>query len=104
MLTGCRPGEAMVATWEQFGAELGFWIKPGAQTKQRKIHKAPLCPAALELLARIRADREATPRRNGSNFVFPGQVYGEPLKHLHNAWEKIAGPATVSYGRTRLIK
>jgi len=48
MLTGCRPGEAMAAAWEQFDAEPGFWIKPSAQTKQRKIHKAPLGPAALE--------------------------------------------------------
>jgi integrase len=32
MLTGCRPGEAMLATWDQFDAELGFWIKPSAHT------------------------------------------------------------------------
>lgn len=96
MLTGCRPGEAMAAAWEQFDAEPGFWIKPSAQTKQRKIHKAPLGPAALELLARIRADRVPTPRRTGSNFVFPGRIHGEPLKHIHNAWKKISGSATVS--------
>jgi len=83
MLTGCRPGEAMAAAWEQIDAEPGFWIKPSAQTKQRKIHKAPLGPAALELLARIGADRVATPRRTGSNFVFTGRIHGEPLKHIH---------------------
>src|SRR4029079_7688487 len=39
MLTGCRPAEARKATWEQFDAEPGFWIKPSAHTKQRKVHK-----------------------------------------------------------------
>lgn len=96
MLTGCRPGEAMLAKWEQFDAEPGFWIKPSAHTKQRKVHKAPLGPAAIELIARIRAEREATPRRARSEFVFPGQVYGQPLKQLRTAWEEVAGAATVS--------
>lgn len=96
MLTGCRPGEAMTATWEQLEAEPGFWIKPGATTKQRRIHKAPLGPAAIELVDQIRAHREATPRRSDSSFVFPGQVYGQPLKHLHNAWKQISDAATVS--------
>jgi integrase len=90
MLTGCRPGEAMAATWEQFDAEPGFWIKPSAQTKQRKIHKAPLGPAAIELLARVR-----TARQYGV-YVFPGRVLVQPLKHLHNAWKEIVGTATVS--------
>ncbi len=30
MLTGCRPGEAIHATWDQFDAEPGFWVKPDA--------------------------------------------------------------------------
>ncbi|MGO9237996.1 MAG: tyrosine-type recombinase/integrase [Methylocella sp.] len=96
MLTGCRPGEAMAATWEQFDAEPGFWVKPSSHTKQRKTQKGPLGPAALELLATIRASRESTPRRSGSDYVFPGQVYGQPLRHLHNAWKEITGMATVA--------
>ena len=49
MLTGCRPGEAMLATWAQFDAQPGFWIKPSSHTKQRKEHRLPLeraCSAA----------------------------------------------------------
>ena len=96
MLTGCRPGEAMAATWEQFDAEPGFWIKPSAHTKQRRPHKAPLGPAAVELLERVRSEREATPRRARSEYVFPGQVYGQPLKQLRTTWAEITGAATVS--------
>ena len=36
LLTGCRPGEAILATWRQFDAQPGYWIKPAATTKQRK--------------------------------------------------------------------
>ena len=39
-------GEAMAATWDQVDVEPGFWVKPGAQTKQRKIHKAPIGPGS----------------------------------------------------------
>src|SRR6516162_3980396 len=70
MLTGCRPGEAMLATWDQFDAEPGFWVKPSAHTKQRKVHRVPLAAAAIELLEQIKAQREKTPRRAQSNFVF----------------------------------
>jgi integrase len=81
MLTGCRPKEAMLATWEQFNAEPGYWIKPSAHTKQRKTHKAPLNPAALELIERLRRNRKP-----GATWIFPGQRPGKPLKQLHSIW------------------
>ncbi len=96
MLTGARPGEAMAATWEQFDAEPGFWVKPSSHTKQRKTHKAPIGAAAIELIERLRAVRDASPRTKDSPYVFPGQVRGEPLRHLHNAWKEIADAATVN--------
>lgn len=96
MLTGCRPGEAMAATWEQFDAEPGFWVKPSSHTKQRRTHKAPLGPAALELLETIRAASDATPRRQKSPYVFPGQVFGEPLRQLQYVWREVVEDATVA--------
>jgi integrase len=33
MVTGCRPVEAMLATWQQFDPEPGYWIKPSAHVK-----------------------------------------------------------------------
>jgi integrase len=99
MLTGCRPGEAIHATWDQFDAEPGFWVKPSAHTKQRKVHRVPLGAAAAELIERIRAQREKTPRRAQSNFVFPGQSHGEPLKQLRSVWEAVTEAASLALWR-----
>jgi integrase len=78
MLTGCRPVEAMKASWEEFDNEPGYWIKPSAHVKVRKAHKLPLSPAALELVDRLRKKREG-------NWVFPGKP-GQPLATLWHVW------------------
>jgi integrase len=92
MLTGSRPDEAMNARWEQFDAEPGYWIKPSSHTKQRKVHKAPLNPAALELLARLRVKRDT----GKSPWVFPGQNRpSAPLKQIWSVWYRARELATV---------
>ncbi len=80
MLTGCRPAEAMRAEWSEFDNEPGYWIKPSAHTKQRKAHKLPLSPAAIELIERLRG------KRRGSSWVFPGDKRGEHLAALWHVW------------------
>src|SRR6516164_8878862 len=67
MLTGARPIEAVKAGWEEFDKEPGYWIKPSAHTKQRKIHKLPLSPAAIELVDQLRKKRKG-------KWVFSGDV------------------------------
>jgi integrase len=79
MLTGCRPIEAMKAQWEEFDKEPGCWIKPSAHTKQRKVHKLPLSPAAIELVDRLREKRKG-------KWVFPGDVPGAHLTALSRVW------------------
>jgi integrase len=79
MLTGARPIEAMKAGWEEFDKEPGYWIKPTAHTKQRKTHKLPLSPAAIELIERLRRERKG-------NWVFPGDKPGEHLIALFHVW------------------
>jgi integrase len=79
MLTGCRPAEAMRAEWPEFDKEPGYWIKPSAHTKQRKVHRLPLSPPAIELIERLRKTRKG-------NWVFPGDIAGEPLKALWHVW------------------
>jgi integrase len=79
MLTGCRPGEAMQATWQEFDAEPGYWIKPSAHTKQRKPHRLPLNPPALELVNRLRKKRKG-------RWVFPGDKPDEHLAALWHVW------------------
>jgi integrase len=80
-LTGCRPGEAMKAKWPELDKEPEYWIKPSAHTKQRKPHKLPLSPPALELIERLRKKRKGK-----SEWVFPGDIEGKPLKALHHVW------------------
>ncbi|MGB6537987.1 MAG: integrase family protein [Xanthobacteraceae bacterium] len=79
MLTGCRPAEAMQAQWEEFDKEPGYWIKPSAHTKQRKVHRLPLNPPAIELVDRLRKKRTG-------QWVFPGDIANEPLKALWHVW------------------
>ncbi len=79
MLTGCRPAEALKATWEEFDSEPGYWIKPSAHVKQRKTHKLPLSPATIELVDRLRKARKG-------NWVFPGDKPGEHLAALWHVW------------------
>ena len=90
MLTGCRPGEAMRATWAEF-ADPGFWDKPSAHTKQRKRHRVPLSPAATEFIEQIRAKKP-----EGADFVFPGQKKGTALRQIRTAWEAITDKASVA--------
>jgi integrase len=86
MLTGCRPGEAMLATWEQFDVLPGFWIKPSTHTKQRKEHRLPLSAPALQLIADIRSARgELAP----DDYVFPGQRPEQPLQQLRTCWDAV---------------
>jgi len=99
MLTGCRPGEAMLATWDQFDAEPSVWVKPSAHTKQRRVHRVPLGPGALELLQAIRAERKKA-KLPPTTFVFPGQKAGQPLKQLRSTWAWVAGFGSVSLWRS----
>jgi integrase len=84
MLTGCRPSEALQAKWEEMDSEPGYWIKPSSRVKQRRQHKLPLNPAALELIERLRSDR-----RKASPWLFHGDVPGQPLKSLFRVWEHV---------------
>ena len=92
MLTGCRPTEAVHATWEQMDITAGVWKKPSAHTKQRKVHRAPLAPAAIELLQRARARAPAD-----CPYVFPGRRSSEgewrPIRSHKGAWDWVRSRA-----------
>jgi integrase len=83
MVTGARPGEAMRATWSEFDGEPGYWVKPSAHTKQRRTHRVPLNPAAIELVEGLRK------KRGASEWVFPGYVPGQHLATLEHVWRHI---------------
>jgi integrase len=91
MLTGCRPGEAKLAKWSEVDSEPGFWIKPSSHTKQKKTHKLALSPPAIELLARMRAER-----LEGEQWLFPGQIPGQHLVQHGPVWEYVRKRAGLS--------
>ena len=59
LFTGARRNEVLFAEWSQFDLNTGIWVKPSAHTKQKKIHRAPLSPQAVQLLKQMRADADA---------------------------------------------
>jgi integrase len=95
MLTGCRPGEARLATWDQFDLDAGAWTKPSARTKQRKLHRVPLSPPAVTLLQQARAEMP-----EGCSYVFPGRKRAgrpwEPLKQYRTCWEFVIAKAELA--------
>jgi integrase len=94
MLTGCRPNEAMLARWEQLDGEPGYWVKPSSHTKQRRVHKAPLSPAAIELVEGLRKTRQKSGETE-SPWLFPGQKAGSSLQQLWHCWHWVRERASV---------
>jgi integrase len=80
MLTGCRPNEALQAKGEEMDAEPGYWIKPSNHVKQRRQHKLPLNPAALELIERLRKGDPWLRRSPFGVFKVGGRCVGRQIK------------------------
>ena len=85
MLTGARRSEVLSMTWDMLDMDTGVWVKPSSHTKQKKTHRVPLSPPALQLLADIRE------RGDDPTYVFPSR---RGSKHPHvtelkKAWAKI---------------
>lgn len=79
LLTGARRSEALAATWDQFDLDQGVWVKPFAQTKQRKSHRVPLSSPAVALLRRRLSE-------TSSPYVFPGSDPQRPLTDVKRSW------------------
>ncbi len=97
LLTGCRVGEALGATWGQLDLDAGKWVKPGATTKQKTAHEAPLSAAAVVLLQRIRG--AAPNNADGgpvSPWVFPGHVPSGHLVDIKRPWQAIRKAAGIA--------
>ena len=50
IMTSCRLGEALKATWDEVDLEAAEWTIPAARMKGRREHRVPLSPAAIQLL------------------------------------------------------
>jgi integrase len=58
LMTGSRRGEIVGMRRSQLDLDAGVWDKPLPLTKQRRRHRVPLSPEAVELLRRRFAERE----------------------------------------------
>jgi integrase len=66
ILTCCRTGEALGATWEEIDFDNKLWTIPASRMKAGREHTVPLSERAMELL---RLQKQYT---KGSEFVFTG--------------------------------
>ncbi|GAB4227946.1 MAG: site-specific integrase [Methyloligellaceae bacterium] len=83
LLTGARLGEVRQARFEQFNLELAIWTKPAATTKQRKTHRLPLSPEAVEF---VRMRRRAVDDPD-CPWLFPGDAEGKPVQEIRRFWD-----------------
>lgn len=88
MLTGARRSEVLGATWSQFDLEVGVWTKPGATTKTNTEHRVPLSAPALKLLSDMKAEAQ-------SDYLFPGNIPGRPLRDIKRTWAGLCRAAEV---------
>lgn len=87
LLTGARRSEVLRAEWAQFDIPAGIWTKPSSHTKQKRIHRVPLSPDAVEIL---KLARQAT---NGV-YVFPGKE-GLPLSDIKKLFASLLKEAQI---------
>jgi integrase len=63
ILTACRLGEALRATWSECDLEAAEWTIPASRMKGRREHRVPLSPQAVELLRSLY-------REDGNPYLF----------------------------------
>lgn len=104
LLTGCRRGEALTATWDQLDLAAGVWVKPSAHTKTKKEHRVPLSPPAVKLLADIRAAQEAKAaeaKQQAPAYVFPGDQGVPHITDIKKSWHSLTRKASVRLWASR---
>jgi integrase len=103
LLTGARKTEALNATWAMFDLDKGDWVKPSSHTKQKREHRVPLSPEAVELL------REIKSQGRDEVYVFPGrgmvrrsgrsEPERRPLTDIKHTWSAVCRLAGIEDAR-----
>jgi integrase len=80
ILTAARTGEVIGARRSEIDFVGKTWMVPAERMKARRVHRVPLSPRALAIVAEI---KKASPQGDsGDLFVFPGGKTGKPLSNM----------------------
>jgi integrase len=77
ILTACRTGEALGATWGEVDLKEKVWTIAAARMKGLREHRVPLSAEAVGAFEAAQAFRLAN-----SDYVFPGARIGRPLSNM----------------------
>ena len=77
ILTASRTGEVRLMRWQEVDTDGKIWVVPGERMKAGKTHRVPLSPAALTVLAEVKALMKAP-----SDLVFPSGRKSAPLSDM----------------------
>ena len=88
LLTGARRGEVLKARWDQIDFVQEAWVKPSANTKQRRLHRVPLSKAAINILHRARDCSDG-------DYVFPGRT-GVALTEIKKSFYAVCREAGIN--------
>jgi len=68
LVSAQRKGEVVNSEWSEFDLDAGWWELPGEKTKNKKSHRIPISPLAMEIL------EKAKKYSKDSKWVFPSPV------------------------------
>ena len=77
ILTATRTGEVRGMRWREVNWEAKVWVIPGQRMKAGRLHRVPLSPAALAVLAEVRPLMTSS-----GDLVFPSATGNKPLSDM----------------------
>ena len=84
LLTGCRIGETLSLAPDQIDAKRKLWIKPAANTKQKRVHIVPLQSEALAIAQELMRHRAAGLLRLPPRLGRTKAIIGRPDIRIHD--------------------
>ena len=88
--TGARRGEVLNAEWSEFDLDVGVWVKPSHNTKQKREERTPLSESAISLLRKLNEARRYDSVITNSPYLFPSPRKPEQaVNNITNFWRGI---------------